>query len=220
MSFILDALKKSELERQRQAVPGLMDVPKGQRRRGLPWWAYALAGLLLVNVGVLCVLLLRSPAAARAQGKPREAVSGEVARPAAPGDSTPAHFSPLDAPQYAPEIPVNTERAPPPAAPAEVAHASPRERPRTDPLLSEAQPQADNDELLPSINEVNLSGMAELHLDVHVYATRAAERFVYINMRKYREGMSLQEGPQLEKIRRDGAVLNYHGVRFLLPRQS
>ncbi len=77
--------------------------------------------------------------------------------------------------------------------------------------------------MLPSISEINLSGeqaLPDLHLDVHVYATTPAERFVYINMRKYREGATLQEGPILERIRRDGVVLNFHGVRFVLPRQQ
>jgi general secretion pathway protein B len=55
---------------------------------------------------------------------------------------------------------------------------------------------------------------------VHVYATQPAERFVYINMRKYREGATLAEGPVLERIRRDGVVLNYQGLRFVLPRQQ
>jgi general secretion pathway protein B len=58
-----------------------------------------------------------------------------------------------------------------------------------------------------------------MHLDVHVYATKAAERFVYINMRKYHEGATLQEGPTVERIRRDGVVLSYRGLRFILPRQ-
>jgi hypothetical protein len=42
---------------------------------------------------------------------------------------------------------------------------------------------------------------------------------VYINMRKYHEGSVLQEGPTVERIRRDGVVLNYQGLRFILPRQ-
>jgi general secretion pathway protein B len=61
--------------------------------------------------------------------------------------------------------------------------------------------------------------LPDLHLDVHVYATKPSERFVYINMRKYQEGNTLAEGPVLEHIRRDGVVLNYRGLRFLLPRQ-
>jgi hypothetical protein len=52
-----------------------------------------------------------------------------------------------------------------------------------------------------------------------VYATKPSDRFVYINMRKYHEGAVLQEGPKLERIRRDGVVLDYQGMRFLLPRQ-
>jgi general secretion pathway protein B len=52
-----------------------------------------------------------------------------------------------------------------------------------------------------------------------VYATRSAARFVFINMRKYHEGATMQEGPTIERIRRDGVILNYKGLRFLLPRQ-
>ena len=77
--------------------------------------------------------------------------------------------------------------------------------------------------MLPSISELNLSGpqaLPELHLDVHVFATKPSERFVYINMRKYREGATLEEGPLLERIRRDGVILNFQGVRFVLPRQQ
>ena len=46
MSFILDALKKSELERQRQSMPGMMQMPAPPRRRGIPVWVWVLAGLL------------------------------------------------------------------------------------------------------------------------------------------------------------------------------
>ncbi len=77
--------------------------------------------------------------------------------------------------------------------------------------------------MLPSVTEINLAGqqaLPELHLDVHVYATNPSDRFVYINMRKYHEGATLQEGPVLERIRRDGVILNFQGLRFVLPRQQ
>jgi general secretion pathway protein B len=54
MSYILDALKKSEKERQRGAVPNLMtaqDVIVQRKKR--PLWPYVLAGALIVNAGVL-----------------------------------------------------------------------------------------------------------------------------------------------------------------------
>jgi general secretion pathway protein B len=215
MSFILDALKKSELERQRQSEPGLMDTGMGRQRSRLPVWAVLLGVLLAVNLIVLAVVLTRN--------------SAPTARPApatysaAPDSAAPApHFSPLDpAPVYAPEIPVTSAAAPlnSPAARA----AAPRASHRVDPVLTEENPPPDNDEVLPSISEINLTGseaLPDLHLDVHVYATKPADRFVYINMRKYHEGAVLQEGPTLERIRRDGVVLNSHGVRFVLPRQS
>jgi general secretion pathway protein B len=227
MSFILDALKKSEIERQRQTVPGLMDVRTAQKRAGLPWWAVLLGVLLAVNVIVLLVVLWRNNAPVPAAAPPSSAKRTE-APAAAPAID---HFSPLDAaPVYAPEIPV-TPAAPTPTLtltqPAVVAPLAPPLRPaktqrRTDPLLSDEDAKSDNDEVLPSINELNLSGaqaLPEMHLDVHVYATKPSDRFVYINMRKYHEGASLQEGPTLERIRRDGVVLNFQGLRFILPRQ-
>ncbi len=59
MSFILDALKKSENERQRQVGPSLADVQVSQRRINKPWWAVAVGALLVVNLGVLIVVLMR-----------------------------------------------------------------------------------------------------------------------------------------------------------------
>jgi len=259
MSFILDALKKSELERQRQSGPGLLEMPIAARRRRVPVWAWVLAGLLCVNVAVLLFLLLRGGADGKAHtatnggaqsphaSQARLAPSGRAQQDAPTAD----HFSPMDSqPVYAPEIPVQeggaastlataapiqaapnlnasasrpvpvehtARRADAAGGPADAGRADPG---RADPVLNDEPPE--EDEMLPSISELNLSGnqaLPEIHLDVHVYATRAADRFVYINMRKYREGAVLQEGPTLEHIRRNGVVLNYHGLRFLVPRQ-
>jgi general secretion pathway protein B len=240
MSFILDALKKSEIERQRQSQPGLMDTPTAQRRGRLPLWAILLGALLAINVVVLAVMLLRSGAPPAASSLKKHAEPAVVAEDKAPVAD---HFSPLgQTPVYAPEIPVTAADgvsrgtsapgavsqvaplAPPLGASHSIAQRSaPRSAPRRpDPLLNDEDAK-DDAEVLPSINEINLTGaqaLPELHLDVHVYATKASDRFVYINMRKYHEGNSLPEGPLVEHIRRDGVVLNYQGLRFILPRQS
>ena len=63
------------------------------------------------------------------------------------------------------------------------------------------------------------TALPELHLDIHVHSANPAERFVFVNMRKYVEGQALKEGPTVERITADGVVLNQHGLRFLLPRQ-
>ena len=226
MSFILDALKKSEIERQRQSMPGLMDAPGGARRARLPLWAVLLGALLTLNILVLTVVLVRNSASGTAPAtatappvKHPEMTAASEAKPAA----VPEHFSPLDsAPVYAPEIPVPAADEPAAASRNFAQRSAPRPLRKPDPVLLDESP-ADNDELLPSISEVNLTGaqaLPELHLDVHVYATRPSDRFVYINMRKYHEGNTLEEGPVLERIRRDGVVLDYQGLRFVLPRQS
>jgi general secretion pathway protein B len=239
MSFILDALKKSEIERQRQSQPGLMDTPTAQRRGRLPLWAILLGALLAINVVVLAVMLLRSGAPAPTSTPKKHTEPAAVAEDKAPAVAD--HFSPLgQTPVYAPEIPVTAadggstgtsaaSQVAPLAAPLGAPHSiAQRSAPRPalrrpDPLLNDEDAKADNEEVLPSINQVNLAGaqaLPELHLDVHVYATKAGDRFVYINMRKYHEGNSLPEGPVVEHIRRDGVVLNYQGLRFILPRQS
>jgi general secretion pathway protein B len=258
MSFILDALKKSEVERQRQSVPGLMDIGAAPRRARFPLWAVALAALLAVNLVVLIVVLARGglaglsgrqatdarvASAAPPAGTPAAQPGTPAAPPviaavpsgaaAAPADASPSassehHFSPMDAtpPVYAPEIPADATPTAPGAGTqsnraATPDSSAPRGRER-DPLLTSGEDKSDR-EVLPTINELDLTGanaLPDLHLDVHVFATKPAERFVYINMRKYREGNTIAEGPLLERIRRDGVVLDYRGLRFLLPRQQ
>jgi general secretion pathway protein B len=272
MSFILDALKKSEIERQRQAIPGLMDSGLAPRARGFPLWAIALVVLLGINLIVLgYVLTQRGAPAARASGAGLPAAASQAGStggtpaalpqvsaparaapagsPAAGGPAagssaatapTPAqaandapaaaeHFSPLDAaPVYAPEIPPDSPAAGGGASAAARAPMMPSEHTSHRRATAASDPpQAEDDkpdaETLPTINEIDLTGqpaLSGLHLDVHVYATNPADRFVYINMHKYREGSTLQEGPTLERIRRDGVILNFNGLRFVLPRQQ
>jgi len=223
MSFILDALKKSEIERQRQSVPGLIDATLARRRNRLPVWAVVLSVLLAINLLVLAFVLTRRSAPNAHAPRP------PVAAPAPELAATPPPFSPLDAaPVYAPEIPIAAlNNSPPVSSPAIRASSTPslgaalRHAHHPDPLLTDEEANAETQEVLPSISEISLSGsqaLPELHLDVHVYATRPSERFVYVNMRKYHEGATLQEGPTVERIRRDGVVLNYQGLRFVLPR--
>ncbi len=63
MSFILDALKKSESDRQRQSGPALFEVKVAPPRTRLPLWAIAIALLLVVNLAIVAWMMLRRPAA-------------------------------------------------------------------------------------------------------------------------------------------------------------
>jgi general secretion pathway protein B len=72
--------------------------------------------------------------------------------------------------------------------------------------------------VVPSRDEVLAQGMQlpELRLDLHVYAVKPADRFVFINMRKLREGETLPEGVRVEEITPTGAQLIFHGKRFTI----
>lgn len=61
MSFILDALKKSESERRDRSGPQLTYATGGREREALPRWVVVLAILLLVNLLVLGGLFLVKP---------------------------------------------------------------------------------------------------------------------------------------------------------------
>jgi len=102
MSFILDALKKSENDRQRQSGPALFEVRVAPPRTRLPTWAVALGALLVVNLAVIGWLMMKRPAVAgpthSQSAQPPAPQPDNTARPARP-PAQPAYAAP--APQYA-----------------------------------------------------------------------------------------------------------------------
>jgi len=79
MSFILDALRKSEHERQRSATPGIAQVPFGTTRRELPTWAIALIGVLSLAVLALGGAWLRSEWSGARDARTRDVAAAEAA---------------------------------------------------------------------------------------------------------------------------------------------
>jgi general secretion pathway protein B len=216
MSFILDALRKSELERQRQSGPSIAELPVARDDRRLPMALLAIGVLLAVNVAVLMYFLLRDDAAPVAQAP---AAAAAAATPA-PAAATPAAERPAALP------PEDSALAAEVAASEPLPGTGPSEAP--DPTLLADAPEAPTGggtvsysaapppvETLPP---QAAAGLAELSVDLHIYATDPAKRAVFINGRRYTEGMALAEGPMVEEITRDGVVINHRGQRFMLPR--
>ncbi|HKT74714.1 MAG TPA: general secretion pathway protein GspB [Steroidobacteraceae bacterium] len=86
MSFILDALKKSETDRQRQTGPALFEVKVASPRPRFPLWAAALAALLGVNLIILGWLGIRrmthsEPSSRTAQPAPATAGPANLSQP-------------------------------------------------------------------------------------------------------------------------------------------
>jgi general secretion pathway protein B len=242
MSFILDALKKSESDRQRQASPALFEVKVAAPRRKFPLWAAGLGVLLGVNALILVVVLLRRPDAPVAQATAAAPMApNAIANTAPPGMVTvPATVTlpttvniPIGS---APAVHVNSgapdpgvvgpSSTPPLTEEPLLQGHEPAVPPDYDardyqPAITPAQAGAiaaarRND--LPTVDEVLAQGNAvpDLRLDLHVYAQNPAERFVFINMRKLREGEALPEGVRVDEITPDGVELSYRGKRFAL----
>lgn len=217
MSFILDALRKSELERQRQSGPSIAELPVAREDRRLPAALVAIGVLLAANVAVLLYFLLRNDAAPVAKTPVASVAAASIA--AAPEPQAPAP-APRPEPLRTPE-PGVASRLPPPESSAP--YAAPAADPTLLPEPSVPPPVEIRDEapppaVLEALPPQGSAGLAELSVDLHIYSDDPARRAVFINGRRYAEGMALVEGPVVEQINRDGAVINYRGQRFLLPR--
>lgn len=208
MSFILDALKKSEAERNRQAGPTLYEMRAAPRRAPLPTWVIVIGVVLGLNLAGLGYLLLRRPVAAPAP-----------AMPAAPAATPPAAAAPAPAAAPALEpLSIRTEAAirsePEPAAtpPVAASTVAPSSAPR--PTLRPAEGH------VASLAEMAASGanLPELRLALHAYDADGTRRFILLNGLRLREGEATPDGLQVERIVEDGAVLSWRGRRFMLPR--
>jgi general secretion pathway protein B len=238
MSFILDALKKSESDRQRQSGPALFEVKVAPPRTGLPPWAIAVAALLVVNLGIVMWMLWRHPATPTPDTSAGAAALPGVGQPQAAGATTPAPAPPsvsLPAPAP-PSVSLPAPAAAPPAAapsPALLPNPgasngasdnpddyAPAADPAGSPLLGNRVRHGTVDGV-PLYQDAAASPgtrIPQLRLDLHVFALRPQDRFVMINMHKLREGDSLPEGVRVDSITPEGAVLSYSGSRFLLTR--
>jgi len=205
MSFILDALKKSETERQQQSSAEFSNVPSSSGESNPARWLWMLGILLIVNFAVLIGIFLKP------SGSEDPARAESAAPQAATVDS---NFQE----QVAVAIDDRAQQAPATQAVEQAAAAS---RPVAEPAQPARRSRV-TEATIPTIDELRLEGtlqIAELHLDIHVFSEVPADRFVFINMNKHREGSKTSEGPVVREIRTDGVILEYQGRVFLLPRE-
>jgi general secretion pathway protein B len=211
MSFILDALKKAEAERNRRIAPVLMDARVAPPKRGLPAWGWLLGAVLVANLAVLGWLLARGPAVPATASPPGEAAglsAMPVQGPPATGTAAAGTLTSAAAPAAIAAAP---SQATPVATPASTTShpTSPAVRARAD---------ADSDLSLPALHELRTAGITlpELVLNLHVYDPAPAYRWVMLNGIRLREGEYTPNGVKVERITPSGVVLEAAGRRFRL----
>lgn len=235
MSYILDALRKAERERHlgqppSLAIPSAPDRPERHRR-----WFWLGAGLVLgLNAVLLAAFLIR----------PQPATPSGAVLATAPSPTTvaPAESPPV-APPAIPTVPQPVRAmASKPDSPAAATATAPAKAPASKPVVSEPPrpttpgnrerdeappPRPATDRIAPAESEPapaletlpagTRRGIPALSLDIHVYSHDSDKRFAVINGRRYREGERTSEGPTLEAVTADGAILRQGGQRFRLP---
>jgi general secretion pathway protein B len=227
MSYILEALKKADQERDIGAVPNLATPSEARRPPKRSWrWLWVVAVLLVVNV-ILVAMLLRdrdAEVSVAEQAAPELPVTGRV-QPAQPQAAAGAAVvdealvlerSPL--PENEPLLPggglvVLPERtktqASSPSSSAQELSVTRTETSSTENDISQ----------LPNWYELPLEFRNRLRLpqlDLHVYSEEPQNRFILVNFKKYREGERLESGLVLEEIYPEGMVMSYQGKRFLV----
>ena len=230
MWYILDALRKSDQQRQRGAAPTLRMAPVAAvAPEPTAFLAYGVLAAVLLAAGIAIGWLRpwqpeSPPAPQTVAAKPLDA-SPRQAAPVPPGitrepvlaqrpqESVPAAQSaPAPAPMN-PGMPAGTSAMTRSAAPI-----------AAKPAPGEATPAAE-ESVATGLRKQKVMAMAELpvpmqdeipkiSISVHAYSAKPAERLVGINGRLLREGDYPAPDLKLEQITPDGMILSYKGYRF------
>lgn len=211
MSYILDALRKADAQRERSRAPGLHDQPLGTGgdspapAGSMSWAAGGALALGVVAIGLLAwVLAARTPAPAQPPALPGATPSSVAVAPvAAPAPSAPAAVA---APPAAAAV-LPPPAAVPASAPAPAATAA-RPASATAPAVSvrPAEPAA-----------VPPAGAPRVSISGGVWSSEPAQRMLVVNGQVVNEGGELAPGLTLEQVRQGNrAVLVWQGQRFLV----
>ena len=240
VSYILDALRKSDQQRRRGAPPTL---PQGQVMAAAPkrpaLLSYGLLAFVLVGAGIAIGWLRPwhpdaaepAPAATAATPSVPEKRQAQAARP----ELVSKPEAEAHAQNQAPATQPAAAPAPAPAlAPPRAAAGARREKrsvPPKAPALAAEKASAPAQEQLPATAAAdaapaqNVISLAELPqaiqqelpsmtISVHAYSSTPAARMVGINNRMLHEGDDVVPGLKLQQITPDGMVFGYKGYSF------
>lgn len=215
MSYILDALKKSEQQRQRGAAPITLATPTAAVAPRSP--AAYRAGLLALalvaaGVGIGWLRPWQSPAL-----PPVIVVKPPISIPPPALAPQPA----ADVPQVNPFAAARVESPPahvaardPAPPPAEAESAPPVEATAARPIAAEAGEPPTKAMALGELPQAVRQEIPAIAISLHAYARDPKDRVVMVNNQMLRQGDLVAPGLRLEQITQEGVMLSYQGYRF------
>jgi general secretion pathway protein B len=220
VSYILEAIKKLEQQRQQEESPSILTLPGGTaqvyKKRIL--WPYITAGAILLNGVTAMALLWYVPRQQTAAAPKMVPVSAPVSSPETQPPASLHGPTPQKPDTYAPEKrPEPKVITPVPSAPQRALPSKPDRLSPAAPLSSiRPAPPKDKAAVLQGLPENLRNNLPDLKMTVHSYDDHPPSRFAIINNQNLREGEFIIPDLKLERITQDGAILNYQGHAFLL----
>ena len=238
MSYILDALRKADAERERGHVPGIHAQPsfggpaptRAQRSVSpAPW--LAAGGLAVLVVGAVAWFALGSPrppaeapspvpivAAPSLSPAPAPANAPATAQapPPAPGATVPAVARTADAPALQGEVPRPRAQQGPavrtPKAAASAASAA------SAALVLDGKPGATGEKVyaIAELPDDIRRQLPALSIGGSMYSPKPADRILIINGQVLHEGERIAPDLLLVQIRVKAALLNFKGYRYVV----
>ncbi|MDP3589192.1 MAG: general secretion pathway protein GspB [Methylobacter sp.] len=248
MSFILNALRKSEQERQAlqpETVTDRILLPQPQQRHSKT--TKILAFLVIANVLVIGYIVwfvrngstptpvVTTPAISKPLSVPEtklepkthperppqkaesetasiaELIEGEKREPA-PLPAKPVITKKPEADTIKQPAIVNKPALPIPTIPATAAVV------KAQPAAPDAVPEQKD---IPYLNDLSFEfrqTVPKLNINVFVYSQQPEERFVMIDMVKYKQGQQMKDAMLLKEIHPDGLVIDYKNQIFKIKR--
>lgn len=210
MSYILDALKKSEQERGHGSVPGVQTIHSSSinyHHDKKSTWPLLLVALVLINITVLVYFILTK----------------DQTQTVAATQQQPDNNSVIASTQYSDDPNTLQERSVNPVAVTDT---------RQDTIPTLAANNYDEESVdLPIMKTRQTERSAEIvelydiplnvrqhipamEFSAHVYSTNAAQRSIVINGRFMEEGDPVTSDLILNEITSDGAIFDFQGYRF------
>ncbi len=214
MSYILDALRKADAERDRGHVPGIHTqpsfggaLPARAQPDAKPWLWVAAGALAVLLIGALAWYLMSPPRGGAEM----------AAAPAVPAPIAAAPPTVIAAPAPA---------APPDRSIAPKADAAPAIARKLKPTLP-ASSAAPKTEAKPTASGERVYTLAELPDDIRrqlpnvavggsMYSSRPADRLLIINGQVLHEGDKVAPDLVLQQIRLKTALMNFKGYRYTI----
>lgn len=207
MSYILDALRKSEQERQRGKVPDYHSTPvsdsddTGKKN----YWPVIIAAIVVANVLIVFGLWQYLAGPAETVDLPTEMLQADPIQPPA-REQVPATRSDVQA------LPQPTTRVPEPVS---------EPKPQPEPARTEPEPDVSVREpsigYVPQLEELPSSqrnSIPDLMFSSHMYSSMPKYRSVIINGKRLKEGQRYNQDLIVREITDTGVIMSHGSTLF------